>query len=63
MGTKPQDVTELKFYNVEDIMRITGWKQAKSYQVMSMINKKLKAQGKLTLKGRVLKTAFEAQFI
>ena len=42
------------FYFSDDIMRITGFSQSKSYKII----KELEAQGKLTFEGRVSKRYF-----
>lgn len=60
MATKPQDVTQVKFYDVNDIMKITGFKESKCYAIMRDVNKRQKELGKLVLKGRVNAAAFNA---
>ena len=46
------------FYFSDDIMRITGFSQSKSYKIIKQMNKELEAQGKLTFEGRVSKRYF-----
>lgn len=62
MATKFNQVTELKFYDVKDVMRITGWAKIRAYKAMKEINDKLKAEGKMTIRGKVNAVSFNAMF-
>jgi hypothetical protein len=50
------------FYRAKDIAAITGLSLSSANRIIQNINKRLRDQGYLTLKGKVLKTAFESAF-
>lgn len=60
--TKPEAVTELKFYTCQDVMRILGVSRNTAYSIMKTINAKLEKQHKLTIKGKVSAYAFNQMF-
>lgn len=45
-----------KYYDVEDVQKITGFKKSYSYKIIRKINEKLKNENEnaVTFKGRVL---------
>lgn len=52
-------MTEDKYFlDVEDVMRITGRKETKSYSIIQQLNEELKAKGKITIQGKVPRKYF-----
>ena len=45
--------TEYKMYNVNDVMEMLSIGSAKAYKVIAQLNAELKAEGYLTVNGRV----------
>lgn len=60
MATRYNEVQDPLFYDVNDIMRITGRKKSKAYAIIAEINESRKALGKHIQKGRVSAAAFRA---
>lgn len=55
----PTKVKEMQFYTIEDVMIILGVRQSKAYQIIRVLNKELKDQGKITIAGKVSKRYFD----
>lgn len=51
----------MKYYTVEDVMRITGTKQNKSYEIIRELNKKFKKEfpKSVSIQGQVMKWYFD----
>lgn len=49
---------EKKWLNVHDVMTITGLSVAAAYKLMRQVNDAQKAEGKLTVSGKVSKKRF-----
>ena len=62
MATKPEDVTEVKFYDVYDVMRITGMKKTYCQTLIKKMNDKLEAEGKFTIAGKINAYTFNSMF-
>lgn len=60
MGTKPQDVTEIRFLTAQDIMELTGRSYSWASKKIMLINQEQKKKGKLVLKGKVNAAVFMA---
>ena len=54
--------TEYKMYNVNDVMEMLSIGSAKAYKVIAQLNAELKAEGYLTVKGRVPVSKFRERF-
>lgn len=50
------------FYDVKDIVVLTGCKKTAAYNVINVINKKLMAEGYSTFRGKVLAKAFNREY-
>lgn len=50
------------FYNVKDVMKILGVKEAKAYSEIRRLNKELAAEGYITVAGKVPVRKFEERF-
>ncbi|KAF0092160.1 MAG: hypothetical protein FD141_344 [Fusobacteria bacterium] len=50
------------FYSAKDIVSITGLSVSSANRIIQDINKRLREQGYLTIRGKVLKSAFENAF-
>ena len=62
MATQTESVTEIKFYDINDVMRITKYKRSKAYEIIKAMNKKLEAQGKFTIDGKIAAFRFHSMF-
>lgn len=62
MATKPNEVTEIKFYNVHDVMRITGMKKTYCQTLIKKMNDKLAAEGKFVIAGKINAYTFNSMF-
>lgn len=52
----------MEFYSAKDIAKITGLTTGSASRIIQDINKRLRDQGYMTLKGKVSKSAFEKAF-
>lgn len=50
------------FYFVDDVMVLLGYSRSKSYQIIAQLNRELKAKGKCTCDGRVIKRYFDERY-
>lgn len=50
------------YYNVEDVMQITGYKRSKSYSIIKNMNRDLKEEGFLTEPGKIPIPYFQKKF-
>lgn len=62
MATKPNEVTEVKFYNVQDVMRITGMKKTYCQKLIKTMNDKLETEGKFVIAGKINAYVFNSMF-
>lgn len=62
MATRPEDVTEIRFYGFKDVMRITGYGRGKAYRIIREMNEKLAKQGKMVFDGKIAVSEFNAMF-
>lgn len=46
------------FLDVNEVMKITGKKRSKSYEIIRTLNKELEAKGKITIQGIVPRKYF-----
>lgn len=60
--TKAADVTEIKFYNCKDVMKICGVGRNKAYEIINRINRKLESEHKLVIPGKVNAYVFNKMF-
>ena len=60
--TSPADVTEMKFYDYKDVMRICGVGRNKAYSIIKAINEKQEKAHKFTIAGKVSAYAFNKMF-
>lgn len=60
--TKAAEVTEIKFYSCEDVMRICGVGRNKAYSIIKTINSKLEKEHKLVIPGKVNACVFNKMF-
>lgn len=54
-----QEVKEIQFYTVNDVMQMLGVKQTKAYEIIRRMNDELEEMGKLTINGKVNKKYFD----
>lgn len=54
-----QEVKEIQFYTVNDVMQMLGVKQTKAYEIIRIMNDELEEMGKLTITGKVNKKYFD----
>jgi prophage antirepressor-like protein len=54
-----QEVKEIQFYTVKDVMQMLGIKQTKAYEIIRRMNDELEEMGKLTINGKVNKKYFD----
>lgn len=62
MATKPNEVTEIRFYNVHDVMRITGMGKTYCQNLIKRMNEKLANEGKFTIAGKINANTFNSMF-
>ncbi len=60
--TTAKDVTEVKFYDFKDVMRILGVGETKARRIIKQLNDKLEAQNKLVIRGKINATVFNKAF-
>lgn len=54
-----QEVKEIQFYTVNDVMQMLGVKQTKAYEIIRRMNDELEEMGKLTINGKANKKYFD----
>lgn len=52
-------VAEIQFYDVNDVMKMTGVAQTKAYEIIKNMNQELEDKGKLTIRGKIHKKYFD----
>lgn len=60
--TRAADVTEIKFYTCEDVMRICGVGRNKAYSIIKSINKMQEQDHKMVIPGKVNAFVFNKMF-
>ena len=50
------------FYNVDNVKKILGISKTTAYKIIHDLNNELKAQGYITVAGRIPKPFFESRF-
>lgn len=60
--TRAAEVTEIKFYNAADVMRICGVGRNTAYNMIKAINEKLAKEHKMTIPGKVNASVFNSMF-
>lgn len=51
-----------EFYDVNDIIKITGKSEAYSYGIIKKLNEELEKKGFFTIRGRISKQYFQERF-
>lgn len=56
MATKPNEVTEMEFLSVKDVMKLLGLGHNGASETINQLNEELKAKGYLVIPHKIIKS-------